>query len=185
METLTVVDEQDNILGYSTKEDILRRGLNYRCIQVFLFNGKEQLLVCRRPEAKKKFAGQFAASAMGHVRRGEDYEDAAVREMKQELGVNVRLRKAAKFSVMDGQNKVFQEIWFGSVSEEIEPDETEVAESRYYSLVDVRQAMAVNPEKFATPFIEAVKTFVKAKEEGLRFDRDDDEQEAQLGLHDF
>ena len=186
MESLTVVNEQDKVLGYSLKEDILRRGLNYRCVQVFIFNGKEELLVCRRPEVKKKFAGQFAASAMGHVRRGEEYEDSAIREMKQELGINVRLRKATKFSVMDGENRVFQEIWFGSVNEEIEPDETEIAESKYFELGNVRQAMAVNPENFAVPFIEAVKAFVKAKEEGLKFERgDDEEDEEQKGLTDF
>ena len=183
METLTVVDQNDQVLGFSTKEDILRRGLNYRCVQVFLFNAKEQLLICRRPAEKKKFAGQFAASAMGHVRRGEDYEQAAQREMKQELGVDVRIRKAAKFSLMDKQNRVFQEIWHGALSEEIEPDETEVAESKYVGLQDLRQAMAVNPENFAPPFIEAVKAFVKAKEEGFQTEKE--KKEEQAGLKDF
>jgi len=180
-EQLTVVDAEDKLIGYSLKEDILRRGLNYRCVQLFFFNAKEELLICRRPDEKKKFAGQFAASAMGHVRKGEEYEDAAVREMKQELGVAVRIRKATKFSVKDGDNTVFQEIWFGALAEEITPDETEIAESRYVGLDDLRQAMAVNPENFAVPFVEALKAFVEQKEKGFKFNREDENEQKGLG----
>jgi len=181
---LTVVDDEDKLIGYSLKEDILRRGLNYRCVQLFLFNAKEELLICRRPEAKKKFAGQFAASAMGHVRKGEDYEQAALREMKQELGVAVRIRKATKFAVVDGKNKVFQEIWYGALAEEIIPDKTEIAESRYVNLDDLRQAIAVNPENFATPFVEAVKAFTEQKKKGFEIERPKQGEE-QVGLGDF
>ncbi len=183
MELLIAVDDNDQVIGYSPKEDIQRKGFNYRCIQVFLFNAKEELLICRRPEEKKKFAGQFAASAMGHVRKGEDYEQAAIREMKQELGVNARIRKAIKFSVIDGNNKVFQEVWYGALAEDIEPDKTEIAESRYVNLDDLRQAMAVNPENFATPFIEAVKAFVEQKEKG--FPQEEEKKEEQAGLDEF
>ncbi len=182
-EYLTVVDEKNEVQGYSTKADIQRRGLNYRCVQVFLSNAKDELLICRRPEEKKKFAGQFAASAMGHVLRGEDYETAAKREMMQELGVNVRLRKATKFSVQDGDNTVFQEIYHGALAEEIIPDKTEIAESRYVGLQDLRQAIAVNPENFARPFIEAVKAFIKQKEKGFAVEKEKEEEQA--GLKDF
>lgn len=183
MEQLTVVNEKNEVEGYSTKEDILRRGLNYRCIQVFIFNGKDELLICRRPDSKKKFAGQFAASAMGYVRKEEDYEQAAKREMMQELGVNKILKRTCSFVLEDKESKVFQEIWRGAMTDEIEPDKTEIAEYRYVSLENLEQAMQVNPENFAKPFVEAVKAFMEAKANG--FPREKKQEEEQAGLKDF
>jgi len=181
MEQLAVVDENNQVQGFSLKEDILRRGLNYRCIQVFLFNAKDELIICRRPDSKKKFAGKFASSAMGYIRKDETYEDAAKREMMQELGVNKILKKAAEFKIEDGNSVVFQEIWKGALSDEIEPDKTEIAEYKYVSLEDLEQAMQLEPDKFTEPFITAVKAFVHARVEGVPKDK----VEEQAGLKEF
>jgi len=159
---LTVVDGNDVVLGYSTKEDIKRRGLNYRCVQVFLFNSSEELMLCKRPENKKVFAGQFGA-VMGHVRRGESYADAAEREVMEEVGLKAPLRRVAKFSVVDGANRVFQEIYSGGVSADVKPDKTEIAEHRFMSLRELRGEMVSNPNKYAVPFMEAVRAYMKAK----------------------
>jgi isopentenyl-diphosphate delta-isomerase len=161
-EFLTVVDGNDVVLGYSTKEDIKRRGLNYRVVQVFLFNSAEQLMLCRRPDTKKMFAGQFG-SVMGHVRRGDTYEEAAYREVKEEIGVNTKLRRVTKFSVLDGANRVFQEVFSGGVSDKVEPDKTEISEFKFMSLRELRTEIVTVPNKFAVPFMEAVRAYMKAK----------------------
>ena len=161
-EFLTVVDGNDVVLGYSTKADIKRRGLNYRCVQVFLFNGDDELLLCKRPEDKKVFAGQFA-SVMGHVRRGETYEEAANREVREELGLNTNLKRITKFSVVDGANRVFQEIHEGGVAGDVKPDKTEISEHKFISLRELRNDMVTVPNKYAVPFMEAVRAFMKAK----------------------
>jgi len=160
-EFLTVVDGNDLVLGYSTREDIQRRGLNYRCVQVFLFNTNTELLLCRRPDNKKKFASQFA-SVMGHVRKGEGYEDAAYREVREELGINTKLRKITKFSVLDGASRVWQELYVGGVAEEIHPDKTEISDFKFSSIQDLRTDIVTNSARYAPPFIEAVRAYIKA-----------------------
>lgn len=159
---MTVVDPNDVVLGYSTKEDIKRRGLNYRSVQVFLFNGSDELLICKRPETKKMFAGKYS-SVMGHVRRGETYEEAANREVREEIGVNTRLRKVTKFSVFDGASRLFQEIYVGGVSADIHPDKTEISEFRFISLRDLKTDIVTNAAKYAPPFSEAVRAYMKAQ----------------------
>ena len=161
-EFLTVVDGNDVVLGYSTREDIKRRGLNYRCIQVFLFNANNELLLCKRPDTKRKFADQFS-SVMGHVRRGETYEEASYREVREELGINTRLRRITKFSVVDGAGRVFQEVYAGAVSEKIQPDKTEISDFKFMNLKELRTETLLHPAKFAPPFIEAVRAYMKAQ----------------------
>ncbi len=161
-ESLTVVDGNDVVLGYSTRTDIKRRGLNYRCVQVFLFNGSDELMLCKRPESKKKYASQYA-SVMGHVRRGETYAEAAEREVMEEAGVKTNLKRVAKFSVMDGANRVFQEVYSGGVSSDVKPDKTEISEHRFMTLRELKTDMVMNPDKYAPPFMEAVRAYMKAR----------------------
>lgn len=159
---MSVVDGNDVVLGYSTKEDIKRRGLNYRCVQVFLLNAENSLLLCKRPEAKKKFANQWA-SVMGHVRRGESYADAAKREIMEELGIVTKIERVTKFSMVEGPSRVFQEIHTGYVTTSFKPDKTEIAEHKFISLKDLRTDMVMVPGKYAPPFVEAVRAFMKAR----------------------
>ena len=162
-ELLTVVDTNDVVQGFSTREDIKRRGLNYRCVQVFLFNAEGQLLTCKRPTIKKGYPGMWAASAMGRVRRGESYEDAARREMEEELGVSVKLSRATKFSVMDGINRVFQEIYKGSLSSAVTPDKTEIDEYMFIDLRELKTETILQPNKYAPPFSEALRAYMKSQ----------------------
>ena len=160
-ELLTVVDGNDVVLGYSSRADIQRRGLNYRCVQVFLFNSANDLLLCKRPDTKKMYSSQFGA-VKGHVRRGETYETAAIREVREEIGTNTQLKRVTKFSVIDGANRVFQEVYSGGVSGDITPDKTEISEFRFISLRDLKTEIVTNKNKFAVPFMEAVRAYMKA-----------------------
>jgi isopentenyl-diphosphate delta-isomerase len=161
-EFLTVVDGNDVVIGYSTKEDIKRRGLNYRCVQVFLFNSNDELLICKRPDTKKRYAGEWA-SVMGHVRRGETYDEAANREVKEEIGSDTKLKRVTKFSNIDGAGRVFQEIFSGGVVENIKPDKTEISEFKFMTIRDLRTDMVQAPNQYAQPFVEAVRAFMKAR----------------------
>ncbi len=160
-ELITVVDTNDVVIGYSAKEDIRRRGLNYRCVQIFLFNSNNELLICRRPLNKKKFPGQWC-TVMGFVRKGESYDSAAVRQAHEEIGLDIRLRRLTKFSLNDGGNRVFQEIFTGPVAGTVQPDKTEIMETKFISIRDLKNDISLHMNKYALPFIEAVRAYLKA-----------------------
>lgn len=88
-EIFDVVDERDVVIGRETRREIHRRGLLHRAIHIFWTRGDGQLCLQRRSFAKDNAPGLLSTSCAGHVDSGEDYLTAAVRELREELGVTV------------------------------------------------------------------------------------------------
>lgn len=92
MEFLDIVDENGLPTGETVeREDAHRRGIRHRTSHVWLFrerNGKVQLLLQKRSLNKESFPGCYDISSAGHVPAGDDYLESALRELKEELGVD-------------------------------------------------------------------------------------------------
>ena len=85
-ELLTVVDHEDNPIGAETKDVIWREGLWHRVARVLVFNELGELLVQQRGN-KPLFPYRWAESVGGHVGAGDSYEETALREAEEEIGV--------------------------------------------------------------------------------------------------
>lgn len=81
----------------------------------------------RRSEMHPRFPGYYDVMVGGAVDAGESYEEAAARELSEELGVRVPVRFIFKFLCRDG----FSPVWFGvheaAVTEPSTPDPGEIA----------------------------------------------------------
>lgn len=82
-----IVDEKDKIIGYLTKEMAYAKKAMLRSVQVFLYNPQGKLYVQKRGKNKTRYPNYFCASVAGHVEPGESYRKAAIRELKEELGL--------------------------------------------------------------------------------------------------
>jgi isopentenyl-diphosphate delta-isomerase type 1 len=88
-----VVDEEDRVIGKAAREECHSGSrLIHRSVYVFVLNEENELLLQRRSMAKDLYPGYYTASATGHVDYGEDYVDAARRELKEELDINAPLK---------------------------------------------------------------------------------------------
>lgn len=89
-EVFDVVDAQDRVVGREFRREIHRQGLLHRAIHIFWLRGDGKLCLQRRSYAKDNCPGLLSSSCAGHVDSGEDYLVAAVRELREELGVEAR-----------------------------------------------------------------------------------------------
>ena len=111
---LTVVDDEDKIIGEATKSEIIKNKWSYRCSQIFLFNNKKEFLISKRPHFKKRYPNKWTASVGGKVDAGETYEETAHRELKEELGVEVDLTRFGKYIHVNNLGiKTFIELFIG------------------------------------------------------------------------
>ena len=93
MEYLDIVDEN----GIPTGEIVERgkahaEGIMHRTSHVWLVrkrNGKTEILLQKRCDTKDSFPGCYDISSAGHIPAGVEFVPSAVRELKEELGIDV------------------------------------------------------------------------------------------------
>jgi 8-oxo-dGTP pyrophosphatase MutT (NUDIX family) len=87
-EPVDVVDEDDRVVATVTRGEVRRRHLLHRCTYVLVRNAAGgMILVHRRTDTKDVFPGAYDVFAGGVCAAGESYDDCAVREVAEELGV--------------------------------------------------------------------------------------------------
>ncbi|TAL54618.1 MAG: NUDIX domain-containing protein, partial [Nanoarchaeota archaeon] len=90
-EFLDIVDDKNEVVGSAPYDEVYSKRLNHRIVHVLIFNDKGEIFLQQR-SAKKEFRpGHWVTSAGGHVQKGESYEVAAKRELKEELGIEMPL----------------------------------------------------------------------------------------------
>ena len=88
-ELLDVVDANDRIIGVKTRGEIHAQNLMHRSVHILVFNSAGELFIQKRSMSKDNDPGLWDSSAAGHVDSGEDYHSCAVRELGEELGIEV------------------------------------------------------------------------------------------------
>jgi isopentenyl-diphosphate delta-isomerase type 1 len=88
-EVFDVVNERDEVIGRERRSEVHRRGLRHRAVHVLVFNARGELLLQKRSMSKDTFPGTWDSSASGHLDAGEDYDACAVRELREEIGLNL------------------------------------------------------------------------------------------------
>lgn len=86
-ELLEIVDDQDEPVLVVSAIEARRQKLLRRVVLVLLHDATGRLYLQRRSKQKIAFPGLWDVSASGHVRAGESRDDAARRELYEELGV--------------------------------------------------------------------------------------------------
>lgn len=69
----------------------LPQGRYHLVVNVVIFNSKDEMLIQQRHEHKDTYPGLWDISAAGSALAGEDSHQAAVRETKEEIGVDIDL----------------------------------------------------------------------------------------------
>ncbi len=98
MELIDIVDENGNFTGQiMDKEEAHDKNLLHNEVAVFIINNKKQVLLQRR-SANKRFNPNKWALCAGHVDSGESLENAALRELHEEVGLNISINDLKPFS---------------------------------------------------------------------------------------
>ncbi len=91
---INVLDENGIPTGeVKTKREIHEQGLWHNAAHVWIYNSKGQILMQLRAKDKDSYPGLWDISVSGHTDSGETPIQSAVREMKEEIGLNPEFGK--------------------------------------------------------------------------------------------
>lgn len=88
-EWFDVVNERDEVIGRQTRRIVHATGLWHRAVHVLVFDHQGRVFLQKRSMLKDLSPGLWDSSCSGHLDAGEDYDAAAVRELREEIGLVV------------------------------------------------------------------------------------------------
>lgn len=86
---LQLVDSSDADMGTATRAEVHALGLPHRSVHVAVHDVHGRLLLQKRSRFKDTSPGKWDISVGGHLDAGETYLDAALRECREEIGIEV------------------------------------------------------------------------------------------------
>lgn len=98
-ELVDIVDENDQVVNTVTRAVMRRDVLRHRCVFIVVIDGGNEILVHRRALDKDIWPGWWDLAVGGVLGAGESFEQAARRELAEEIGV--RLDESAGLEVFD------------------------------------------------------------------------------------
>lgn len=153
-EIFDVCDEQDRVIGQATRADVHANSWIHRAVHIWVFRSDGSLVLHRRSATKDTCPLKITSSASGHVDAGETYEDCAVRELREELGLVARLEELTKLP--PGPLTAWEHsMFYRCRSDDVpNPDPAEIDEVLCHSLDEWQRRIDEDPLDFAPVFIE-------------------------------
>lgn len=88
--TITIVDENNKVIGSASRPIAVSKGLWHQIVVVLVFNAKGQLYIQKRSPTADTCPNMWDHSAAGHVDENEEPDQAAKRELLEELGIKAK-----------------------------------------------------------------------------------------------
>lgn len=147
------VDDDDRVIGLVDRGEAIRKRWLHRIATVVCQDTRGRILVHRRPAGADRFPNGVNFVLGGASEPGETYEEAAARELTEELGVRARPRLVLTFRCAG----VISPYWLGLheavVTGPVAPDPDEIA--WYDWLTEPQLAELVADEAFVPDAREA------------------------------
>ena len=157
-EYVASVDDYDNVLEIVTREEAHKNNYNVRIAAILVFNENNDILLQKVSAKKKKDAGKWSYSAAGHVDAGEEYTTAALRELKEELGIDAKIVEYIGLSrTIDSvtmKKKSFHRVYKVIHNGPFIIDKNEADEVKFFSVEELSSMKKSHPEYFKANLLE-------------------------------
>jgi 16S rRNA (adenine1518-N6/adenine1519-N6)-dimethyltransferase len=158
-ELFPVVDKMDRILRQGARSEVHGDNLRHRAIHILIFNERGELYLQQRSRCKDRHPLSWDSSAAGHVMAGEGYDEAAKRELQEELGINVPLKKVLKLSASPQTGQEFIWLYRGQLRGNIRPNRSEIESGAFLRPTTINGWIAARPENFTPGFLKCWRAF--------------------------
>ncbi len=143
-EIFEIVDENNNVIGTAKRSECHGNpALVHRTVHVIVFHPDGRMLLQERSMSKDIQPGKWDTAVGGHLMPGENFETAAVREMREELGISEKLPLKYLFdskirNTIESENtRVFSTVYEGP----FEFPRDEIDDVKFWTVCELREGM--------------------------------------------
>ena len=166
IEYLDKINEKDEVIDKIPEErQNFIKPSQLRFVKIIIADDENKIIVTKRSSNRKIFPNCYDFSVGGHVNSGESYNEAAYRELKEELGIsNVKLKEIVYFSPFESKSNTFQKVYFLRYNRDITNyDKNGIDRIYYMSIEEIKQLMIKRPDSFKTDYFVVIDYVVRKK----------------------
>lgn len=140
-ELLDLVNANDEIIGSVVRSEAnSNKNYMHREIAILLFDSENKILLQKRAATKKVFPNLWVESVAGHVTHGDNPDETAHRELREELGFDTELVFLFKF-LHDLEHETHFTYWYAGKynNEQITLDKNEASDFKFVTKAELNE----------------------------------------------
>lgn len=154
---VVLVDIENNERGTMEKMKAHKKAELHRAVSLFVFNSRGEWLLQRRAKDKYHSACLWTNTCCGHPLPGESNENAALRRLRDEMGMECEIEEIFHFvykeELEDNLTEHELDYVFMGVTDTLPiPDSDEVDAWKYISFAELEKDYINNPECYTVWF---------------------------------
>ncbi|HXC37078.1 MAG TPA: NUDIX domain-containing protein, partial [Candidatus Acidoferrales bacterium] len=130
-------------------------GLLHRAVHVLVFNSRGEIFLQKRSMKKDRQPGVWDSSCSGHVDSGEDYDQTAIRELGEEIGLKLSVAPERLFKIDACAETDAEFVWVYRCQSngpfQLDPDEIDAGD--WFAPERVSRWIHEKPGEFASAFV--------------------------------
>lgn len=141
-ELFDIVDEENKVIGQALRKEVHTRGYIHRTVSFYLFDRLGRVFVNQRVINKEFYPERWSIAFGGHVQAGETYNDAVLREAKEEAGVKGKPTFITYFKKrFDKEDKENVRVYGFITDREPKLDPHELKQGQFMTMKELEQKM--------------------------------------------
>jgi len=141
-ELFNIVDETDKVIGQARRGEAHKdKKLIHRSVSILVFNDRDELYLQKRSTTKDTDPLKWTVSASGHVGVGDNYEETAHRELREELGIDTEITFIDKFLCRAPKETEMTAVFKAFHNGPFELNKEEISEGKFFSQKELNKVV--------------------------------------------